>query len=122
MSSEHDTSLEALSAKGVRQIAITWDNHAGESLVKVVPLRRWQLAIDVGVGFSPISDAFRSDGIIDPAHRLTRPDGDLRLKADPSSLAMLDPDQGWAWAAGERWNRNSSSAYEADQRHFCRRM
>ena len=122
MISEHDTSLEALSARGVRQIAITWDNHAGESLVKVVPLRRWQLAIDVGVGFSPISDAFRSDGIIDPAHRLTRPDGDLRLKADPSSLAMLDPDQGWAWAAGERWNRNSSSAYEADQRHFCRRM
>ena len=94
MSTEHESSLEALSTKGVRQIAITWDNHAGESLVKVVPLRRWQLAIDVGVGFSPISDAFRADGIIDPAHRLTRPDGDLRLKADPSSLAMLDTDQG----------------------------
>ena len=122
MSTNHDLSLEALVARGVRQIAITWDNHAGESLVKVVPLRHWQHAVDIGVGFSPISDAFRSDGIIDPAHRLTRPDGDLRLKADPSSLAMLDPDQGWAWAAGERWNRNSCDAYEADQRHFCRRM
>ncbi len=121
MSTEHDLSLDALSAKGVRQIAITWDNNAGESLVKVVPLRRLQLAIDVGVGFSPISDAFRSDGIIDPAHRLTRPDGDLRLKADPKSLAVLEPDKGWAWAAGERWNR-SGEPYGADQRHFCRRM
>ena len=122
MSTEHDPSLEAHSAKGMRRVAITWDNHAGESLVKVVPWRRWQLAIDVGVGFSPISDAFRSDGRIDPAHRLTRPDGDLRLKADPSSLAMLDPHQGWAWAAGERWDPVSGEAYGADQRHFCRRM
>ena len=122
MSTEPDSSFKALSAKGVRQIAITWDNHAGESLVKVVPLRRWPFAIEVGVGFSPISDAFRSDGMIDPAHRLTRPDGDLRLKADPSSLAMLDPDKGWAWAAGERWDHLSGGAYGADQRHFCRRM
>ena len=66
MSTNHDLSLEALVARGVRQIAITWDNHAGESLVKVVPLRHWQHAVDIGVGFSPISDAFRSDGIIDP--------------------------------------------------------
>ncbi len=121
MTTEYDQSLEALTAKGVRQIAITWDNHAGESLVKVVPLRRWQLAVDIGVGFSPISDAFRSDGIIEPTHRLTRPDGDLRLKADPKSLAMLEPNQGWAWAAGERWTR-TSGPYGADQRHFCRRM
>ena len=122
MSTEHDASLEALSAKGVHRIAITWDNHAGESLVKVVPWRHWQHAVDIGVGFSPISDAFRSYGIIDPAHRLSRPDGDLRLKADPASLAMLDPDQGWAWAAGERWDPMSGKAYGADQRHFCRRM
>ena len=30
MSTEHDSPPKALSAKGVRQIAITWDNHAGE--------------------------------------------------------------------------------------------
>ena len=33
--------VERLSHQGVRQIAITWVNHAGESLVKVVPLRQY---------------------------------------------------------------------------------
>ena len=100
---------------------MTWDNHAGETLVKVVPLRHLPEAISNGVGFSPVSDAFRSDGVIDGAHRLARPDGDLRLRADLESLAMLEPQLGWAWAAGERWDRNSGP-YAADQRHFCRRM
>ena len=113
--------IDRLSQRGVRQIAITWVNHAGESLVKVVPLRQLQHAIDNGVGFSPVSDAFRSDGVIEPHHRLTRPDGDLRLKADPDSVALLDPSTGWAWAAGDRWDRDQGP-YAADQRHFCRRM
>ena len=82
--------IDRLSQRGVRQIAITWVNHAGESLVKVVPLRQLQHAVDNGVGFSPVSDAFRSDGVIEPHHRLTHPDGDLRLKADPDSVALLD--------------------------------
>ena len=116
-----DSVLERLSAAGVRQVAVTWDNHAGETLVKVVPLRHLPEAISKGVGFSPVSDAFRSDGVIDGAHRLARPDGDLRLRADLESLAMLEPQLGWAWAAGERWDRNSGP-YAADQRHFCRRM
>ena len=113
--------IDRLSQRGVRQIAITWVNHAGESLVKVVPLRQLQHAIDNGVGFSPVSDAFRTDGVIEPHHRLTRPDGDLRLKADPDSVALLDPSTGWAWAAGDRWDRDQGP-YAADQRHFCRRM
>ena len=113
--------VERLSHQGVRQIAITWVNHAGESLVKVVPLRQLQHAITNGVGFSPVSDAFRTDGRIEPQHRLTRPDGDLRLKADPDSIAIIDPSTGWAWAAGDRWDRDHGP-YAADQRHFCRRM
>ena len=39
-------------------------------MVKVVPLASFDAAAAVGVGFSPVSDAFRADGIIDPAHRL----------------------------------------------------
>ena len=89
--------VERLSHQGVRQIAITWVNHAGESLVKVVPLRQLQHAIANGVGFSPVSDAFRTDGRIEPQHRLTRPDGDLRLRADPDSIAIIDPSTGWAF-------------------------
>ena len=114
-------SVESLASSGIRQIAITWVNHAGASLVKVVPLRQLQHAIDAGVGFSPVSDAFRTDGVIDPTHRCARPDGDLRLRADPASIAILDPVHGWAWAAGDRWERDRT-AYKADQRQFCRRM
>ena len=113
--------VESLSQRGVRQIAITWVNHAGETLVKAVPIRQLHHAIDNGVGFSPVSDAFRTDGVIEPHHRLARPDGDLRLKADPDSVALLDPSTGWAWAAGVRWDRDRGP-YAADQRHFCRRM
>ena len=113
--------IETLFQRGFRQIAITWVNHAGETLVKVVPLRQLQHAIDNGVGFSPVSDAFRSDGVIEPHHRLTRPDGDLRLRADPTSIALLDPATGWGWAAGDRWDRDRGP-YAADQRQFCQRM
>ena len=62
-----DSVLERLSAAGVRQVAVTWDNHAGETLVKVVPLRHLPEAIAKGVGFSPVSDAFRSECVIDGA-------------------------------------------------------
>ena len=117
----HPAVIDRLNQRCVRQIAITWVNNAGESLVKVVPLRQLQHAIDNGVGFSPVSDAFRTDGVIEPHHRLTRPDGDLRLKVDPDSVALLDPSTGWAWAAGDRWDRDQGP-YNADQRHFCRRM
>lgn len=113
--------MHELADRGIRQIAVTWVNHAGQSLVKVVPLRLLPEAISTGVGFSPVSDAFCRDGTIDAQHQLAKPDGDLRLKADPASLAPLEVVPGWAWAAGERWDR-SLGAYAADQRLFCRRM
>lgn len=114
-----DALAAALAERGLRWLAITWVNHAGAPLVKVVPLAALGEAVRTGVGFSPVADAFGADGGIDPAHRLAVPDGDLRLKADADALAPLDPALGWAWAPGERWQR-SGSAYDADQRHFCR--
>ena len=90
--------LAALADQGIRWVAITWVNHAGAPLVKVVPLAAFDAAAAVGVGFSPVSDAFRADGAIDPAHRLAKPDGDLRLRADAAALALLEPSSGWAWA------------------------
>jgi glutamine synthetase len=110
-----------LADQGIRWVAITWVNHAGAPLVKVVPLSRLDAAAEVGVGFSPVSDAFRADGAIDPAHGLARPDGDLRLRADRQALALLEPGSGWAWAPGERYER-SGLAYPIDQRLFCRRQ
>ncbi|MGA1304191.1 MAG: glutamine synthetase [Cyanobium sp.] len=111
----------ALADRGVRRVAITWINHAGAPLVKVVPLAALASAVEKGVGFSPVADAFGADGSIDPAHRLARPDGDLRLRADPASLLPLEPASGWGWAAGERWERDGGP-YAGDQRSFCRRQ
>jgi glutamine synthetase len=111
----------SLADQGLRWLAITWVNHAGAPLVKVVPLADLQQAVHMGVGFSPVADAFGSDGSIDPAHGLAVPDGDLRLKADLAALAPLDPALGWAWAPGERWQRNGGP-YAVDQRLFCRRQ
>jgi glutamine synthetase len=111
--------VAALADQGIRWVAITWVNHAGAPLVKVVPLAAFDGAVAVGVGFSPVSDAFRADGAIDPAHRLARPDGDLRLRADAGALALLEPASGWAWAPGERFER-TGEPYAGDQRHRCR--
>jgi glutamine synthetase len=111
--------VASLADQGIRWVAITWVNHAGAPLVKVVPLAAVDAAAAMGVGFSPVSDAFRADGVIDPAHRLARPDGDLRLRAETRALALLDPSAGWAWAPGERFER-SGAPYAGDQRFHCR--
>ncbi|KAF0653677.1 glutamine synthetase [Cyanobium sp. Copco_Reservoir_LC18] len=111
----------ALAEQGLRWVAITWVNHAGAPLVKVVPLAGFEAAVAVGVGFSPVADAFSADGAIAPGHRLARPDGDLRLRADAAALAPLEPANGWAWAPGERYER-SGAPYAGDQRHLCRRQ
>ena len=58
MSISPDTMAAALAAQGIRWVAITWVNHAGAPLVKVVPLAGFEAAVAVGVGFSPVSDAF----------------------------------------------------------------
>jgi glutamine synthetase len=113
--------VAALADQGIRWVAITWVNHAGAPLVKVVPLASFDAAAAVGVGFSPVSDAFRADGAIDPAHGLARPDGDLRLRADAAALALLEPGSGWAWAPGDRFER-SGEPYAGDQRHRCRQQ
>jgi glutamine synthetase len=105
---------------GVRRVAITFVNHAGSPLVKVVPLARLAAAAHEGVGFSPVSDAWRVDGLPDPAHPLAVPDGDLRLVPDPAALLPLEAASGWAWAPAERRQRDGTP-YALDQRSFCRR-
>ena len=118
---EIEGAVEALQQRGVRRVAITWVNHAGAPLVKVVPLTRFAQAVQEVVGFSPVADAFGASGGIDPAHGLARPDGDLRLRAVAQALAPLDPEGGWAWASGERFE-TGGSPYPGDQRATCRRL
>lgn len=64
--------------------------HAGATLVKVVPYTALEAAAKVGVGFSPVADAFGQNESIDPAHPLAGPDGDLRLRAVSSAIRPLE--------------------------------
>jgi hypothetical protein len=57
-----------------RRVAVTFVNHAGAVLVKVVPGERFKAAARLGVGFSPVSDAWRIDGLPDGDHPLAVPD------------------------------------------------
>ena len=66
----------------MQRVAITWLNHCGAALVKVVPFSTFDSAVQIGVGFSPVADAFCADGSVDASHSLARPDDDLRLRAD----------------------------------------
>src|SRR5215472_17441947 len=76
-------------------VATTFVDHSGAARVKVVPLSGLPRAAMSGMGFSPVIDAFISDGSIDPASPLDRPDGDLRLVPDLDRLAALTEPPGW---------------------------
>ncbi|MBE9171841.1 glutamine synthetase [Cyanobium sp. LEGE 06143] len=112
--------LPNLLEQGLRRLAITFVTHGGAVLAKGVPVQRLVQVARAGVGFSPVSDAFGATGAIDPLQSLARPDGDLRLVPDLSSLRALDLTSGWAWAAGERRGLDGQP-YALDQRSFCRR-
>jgi glutamine synthetase len=100
-------------------VAITFVDHSGAARIKVVPLDALARAARAGVGFSPVTDAFVSDGSINAASPLDTPDGDLRLVPDLDGLvALRDPD-GWAWAPGDRFHQDGA-VYANCQRTFAR--
>ncbi len=100
-------------------IATTFVDHSGAARVKVVPLSALSRAARSGLGFSPVIDAFISDGSIDPASPLDRPDGDLRLVPDLDRLAVLAEPPGWALVPGDRFHQDGA-VYACCQRSFAR--
>jgi glutamine synthetase len=100
-------------------IATTFVDHSGAARVKVVPLSSLSRAARSGLGFSPVIDAFMSDGSIDPASPLDRPDGDLRLVPDLDRLAVLAEPPGWALVPGDRFHQDGT-VYACCQRSFAR--
>jgi glutamine synthetase len=111
--------LQRQLADEVTGVAITFVDHSGAGRVKVVPLEALARAARHGVGFSPVIDAFTSDGGIDPASPLDRPDGDLRMVPDLDRLVVLRDPAGWAWAPGDRFTQDGS-VYPNCQRSFAR--
>jgi glutamine synthetase len=113
--------LQLQLAGQVTGVAITFTDHSGAGRVKAVPLEALARAARSGVGFSPVIDAFTSDGGIDSASPLDRPDGDLRLVPDLDQLVVLRDPAGWAWAPGDRFTQDGG-VYPNCQRSFARRQ
>lgn len=111
--------LQRQLADEVTGVAITFVDHSGAGRVKVVPLEALARAARFGVGFSPVIDAFTSDGGIDAASPLDRPDGDLRMVPDLDRLVLLRDPAGWAFAPGDRFTQDGS-VYVNCQRSFAR--
>jgi glutamine synthetase len=106
-------------AGSASSVATTFVDHSGAARVKVVPLRGLPAAARSGLGFSPVIDAFISDGSIDPASPLDRPDGDLRLLPDLDGVAALAEPPGWAFVPGDRFHQDGT-VYACCQRSFAR--
>jgi glutamine synthetase len=113
------TDLLVRVAPKVSGVAITFVDHSGAARIKVVPLPGLASAARSGVGYSPVIDAFVSDGGIDPASPLDTPDGDLRMVPDLDQLVVLRDPEGWAWAPGDRFHQDGS-VYANCQRTFAR--
>ena len=111
--------LQRQLADQVSGTAITFVDHSGAARVKAVPLTGLAGAARSGVGFSPVLDAFSSDGGIDAASPLDKPDGDLRMVPDLDRLAVLRAPEGWAWAPGDRFHQDGT-VYACCQRSFVR--
>jgi glutamine synthetase len=111
--------LQRQLAEEVSGVAITFVDHSGAARIKVVPLTALPRAARLGVGYSPVIDAFMSDGGIDPASPLDKPDGDLRMVPDLDGLVALRDPAGWAWAPGDRFQQDGS-VYANCQRTFAR--
>lgn len=111
--------LQRQLAEEVSGVAITFVDHSGAARIKVVPLAALAKAARFGVGYSPVIDAFISDGGIDAASPLDKPDGDLRMVPDLDGLVALRDPEGWAWAPGDRFQQDGS-IYANCQRTFAR--
>jgi glutamine synthetase len=100
-------------------VATVFVDHSGAARVKVVPVTGLAAAARSGLGFSPVIDAFTSDGGIDPSSPLDKPDGDLRLVPDLDRIAVLAEPPGWAFVPGDRFHQDGT-VYACCQRSFAR--
>ncbi len=98
----------ALTLRGVRAIALTYVDNAGITRVKAVPPTRFDHAVTVGVGMSPVFDVFAFDDTITASKDSGGPDGDLRLKPALERLVRLAAQPGWAWAPVDRYEQDGT--------------
>ena len=87
-----------LATAGVEMVALAMVDNAGVTLVKCVPLHRFEEAVRFGIGLSPVFSVFLVDDSITSSPDLGGPAGDTRLMPDPAATMPLAASPGWAIA------------------------
>ena len=96
-------------------------DNAGVTLVKCVPLHRFQEAVRFGVGLSPVFSVFLVDDQITSSRHIGGPTGDTRLMPDPAATVPLAASPGWALAPVDQLDQEGV-AFPACARTFARGM
>jgi glutamine synthetase len=95
--------------------------NSGVTLVKTIPLRRFEEAVRFGVGLSPVFTVFQVDDQITSSPHISGPTGDTRLMPDPAQTVGLAASPGWAIAPVDQLDQEGEP-YAGCPRTFARRM
>lgn len=110
-----------LASSGVEAVALELVDNAGVTLVKTVPLRRFEDAVRSGIGLSPVFTVFMVNDQITSSPHIGGPTGDTRLMPDPDATTPLAASPGWALAPVDQWDQEGDP-YPACPRTFAKRM
>jgi glutamine synthetase len=110
-----------LAAEGVEAVALAVVLGDGVTLVKTVPIRRFEEAVRFGIGLSPVFSVFLVDDQITSSRYISGPTGDTRLMPDPGAAVALAASPGWALAPVDQLDQEGQP-YAACVRTFARRM
>ena len=110
-----------LAAKGVEAVALAVVLPDGVTLVKTVPIRRFEDAVRFGIGLSPVFSVFLVDDQITSSRFISGPTGDTRLMPDPGAAVALAASPGWALAPVDQLDQEGQP-YPACVRTFATRM
>ena len=113
--------VRRLAAAGVEAVALAMVDNAGVTLVKCIPLHRFEDAVRFGVGLSPVFTVFLVDDSITSSPHIGGPTGDTRLMPDPEGAVPLAASLGWAIAPVDQRDQEGQP-YPACARTFARNM
>ena len=115
------TTAKRLAHAGVEAVALAIVDNAGVTLVKTVPIRRFEEAARYGIGLSPVFTVFMVDDQITSSPHIGGPTGDTRLMPDPHATVALAASPGWALAPVDQLDQEGDP-YPACPRTFARTM
>jgi len=110
-----------LASAGVEMVALAIVDTTGVTLVKSVPLHRFEDAVRFGIGLSPVFSVFLVDDSITSSPHIGGPTGDTRLMPDPAATVPLAASPGWALAPVDQRDQEGDP-YPACGRTFARSM